>query len=316
MTAGPACPGLPPDLTLTGNGRHRVFSVTRYGSTAVATVPIGVVTKAVRGRDGTIWAEARDYGRPNSTTRRIFRFDTDGNRRVSETGEVRLSHVGTVRGGASAVTYIDRDGFDPDQETRGNVFVEYASGARRSLTHASGIEHWVSSAAPAVGPGGRRSVIVLGGFADLGEFFTYRRPDGTRVRRLFDPNRPAVYSQPPLHFAPVLSPDGVKLSYTEGPDWSQERSRLVGDWRLVTARSRMGANLIRVKVGRLGEELHHADYDGRYWVGTFSKRMDRAPKPSELRIRIVDTLSISPHPMNPGCSLAFVASIDRFVSTN
>jgi hypothetical protein len=182
--------------------------------------------------------------------------------------------------------------------------------------YAVGIENSSSSAAPAVHrtrSGRRRSVIVLGRFEDLAERFDFLRPDGSSVLGLFDPNRRAPYGQPPLHFAPVLSPVGVKLSFTEGPDWSQELNRLVGDWQLVIARSRTGANLIRVKVGRLGEELHHANYDGRFWVGTFSKRMDRAPKPSELRIRIVDTFSISPHPINARCSVGFIASIDPFV---
>ncbi len=94
-----------------------------------------------------------------------------------------------------------------------------------------------------------------------------------------------------------------------------ERNRLVGDWKLVIADSKTGAESVRVKVGRLGQELHHADYDGRYWVGTFSKRMDRAPKPSELRIRIVDTCVGQPAcAVTAGCSSGFIASIDRFVN--
>jgi hypothetical protein len=315
VTAGLACPGLPPGLALTGNGPHRVWRVTRSGSKPLASFARGVITKAVRGRDGTMWVEVRS-GRPNGTSRRIVRIDADGSRRVSETGHVELSHVGTLRGRTTVVTYIDRDDFDPDQEIRGHVFVEYASGARRSLTHASGIEHFVSSAAPAVRrvrSGARQGVIVLGRFEDLAEKFTFHRPNGSRVRGLFDPNRDAPYGQPPLHFSPVLSPQGVKLSWTEGPDWSQDLNRLVGNWKLVVADSETGAESVRVKVGQLGEELHHADYDGRYWVGTFSQRVHRAPQPSELRVRVVDTWAANPRPVNAGCNPGFVASIDRFV---
>jgi hypothetical protein len=314
VSAGPACPRLPRGLALTGNGRHRVFRVTRSGSSALATVPVGVVTKAVRGRDGTVWAEARDFRRPNSTLRRILRFDPAGNRRVSESGDVRLSHVGTIQGRRTVVTYIDRDDFDPEQEVRGHVFVEHSSGARRSLTHASGIENSSSSAAPAVRrtrSGRRGSVIVLGRFEDLAERFAFHRPNGSTVRGLFDPNRVAPYGQPPLHYAPILSPHGAKLSWAEGPDWSQEQNRLVGVWKLVVANSKTGTESVRVKVGRNAEWLHHADYDGRYWVGTFSTSM--APTASELRVRVVDTWAANPAPVDAGCSRGFIASIDRFV---
>jgi hypothetical protein len=88
---------------------------------------------------------------------------------------------------------------------------------------------------------------------------------------------------------------------------------LVGNWKLVVANSRTGAESVRVKVGRLGEQLHHADYDGRYWVGSFSRRMDRAPRPSELHVRVVDTQAANPRPIDVACSPGFIASIDRFV---
>ena len=59
-TSAVACPGLPRGLALIGNGPHRVWRVTRAGMTSLADVGTGVViTKAVRGRDGTIWVEAR-----------------------------------------------------------------------------------------------------------------------------------------------------------------------------------------------------------------------------------------------------------------
>ncbi len=316
VSAGPACPGLPRGLALTGNGRHRVFRVTRSRSRALATVARGVVTKAVRGRDGTIWAEARDYGRPNSTFRRILRFDADGSWRVSETGDVRLSHVGTIRGRTTLVTYIDRDGGGPNRDSYGHVFVEHSSGARRSLMYAVGIENSSSSAAPAVHrtrSGQRRSVIVLGRFEDLAERFAFHRPNGSPVRGLFDPNRDAPYGQPPLYYAPVLSPHGAKLAWTEGPAFSPEQNRLVGVWKLVVANSKTGAESVRVKVGRHGEWLHHADYDGRYWVGTFSKDTDLTPAARDLRVRVVDTWAANPAPIDAGCSRGFIASIDRFV---
>ena len=130
---------------------------------------------------------------------------------------------------------------------------------------------------------------------------------------MFDPTDDAPYNMPPLFLRPILSPHGRTLSWTEGPDWSGEQNRVMGIWKLVIANSRTGVESLRVKVGRNGEELHHADYDGRYWVGTFSRKMLRDPRPSELRIRVVDTHAAAPRPIDAGCSIGFIASIDRFV---
>jgi hypothetical protein len=81
----------------------------------------------------------------------------------------------------------------------------------------------------------------------------------------------------------------------------------------VIANSRTGDESLRVKVGRNGEELHHADYDGRYWVGSFSRKLIRDPRPSELRVRVVDTQAAAPRPIDADCTIGFIASIDRFV---
>jgi hypothetical protein len=316
VTAAVECPGLPRGLALTGNGTHGVWRITRAGSKPLASVSRGVITTAVRGRDGTIWVESRRSGRPNGDWRRIVRILPGGRRRVSETGKVELSHVGALRERTTVVTYIDRDGADGSDEPYGHVYVEYSTGGRRSVTHAQEIVNVVREAAPAVhrvGSGRLRNVVVIRRAVDAADAFTFHRLRGRVVRGFFDPNRDAPYFGPPTFQQPILSPRGVKLSWAEGPDWSYELNRLVGDWQLVTARSRTGANLIRVKVGRLREELHHADYDGRYWVGTFSRRMDRAPRPSELRVRVVDTRAAVPRVVSAGCSTGFVASIDRFV---
>jgi hypothetical protein len=175
----------------------------------------------------------------------------------------------------------------------------------------------VKSAAPAlhrVRDGSLQRVVVVGRVVDAPEDFTFHDFLGGVVRGLFDPNDDAPFFGPPTFSRPMLSPHGIKLSWAEGPDWSHEQNRLVGNWKLVVADSKTGAESVRVKVGRIGEQLHHADYDGRYWVGTFSKRMDRAPKPSELRIRVVDTRAMSPRVVGADCSTGFIASIDRFVN--
>ena len=147
-----ACSSLPRGLALTGNGPHRVWRVTRSGSEVLAGVTRGVITKAVRGRDGTIWVEARRASRPNGTWRWIVRIDPDGGRRTSETGDVRLSHVGAVgrRGRATVATYIDRDRARLPDDEFGGVYVECSNGGRRSVGIAGAPEYFVASAAPSV----------------------------------------------------------------------------------------------------------------------------------------------------------------------
>ena len=316
---GLACHGLPRGLALTGNRPRRVFTVTRFGSKPVAIVHRGVITKAVRGRDGTVWVEARRVGRPNGEWRRIVRIDPTGSRRQSETGEVELSHVGTLRGRTTVVTYIDRDDLiDPSAERYGHVYVEFSTGVRHSVSFAQEIVNVVRSAAPAVHrvrSGKLKRVVVLARAVDAPDDFTYHSFRGALVNGLFDPNDGAPYFGPPTFGQPILSPHGAKLSWVEGPDWSWEQSRLVGNYKLVVANSKTGTESVRGRVGGLHERLLHADYDGRYWVGTFSRRMDRVPRPSELRVRVVDTWASNPRPVDAGCSTGFIASIDRFVNT-
>ena len=313
-----ACPGLPRGLALTGNGPHGVWRVTSSGSTFVAGVRSGVITKAVRGRDSTIWVEARRADRPNGRWRRIVRINPDGARRNSETGDVRLSHVGTVGplGRATVATYIDRDRrSNSDPDSFGSVYVEFSGGERRSLGNAGGPENLTVSAAPAVRRvvgGTLEGVVALGRYVDLTEDFSYQRLRGGTARGLFDPTDAAPYAEPPLFSWPILSPYGAKLAWTEGPDFSTPHNRFIGNWKLVIANSRTGTELLRLRVGGNGEELHQADYDGRYWVGTFGPRTDRAPKPSELRVRVVDTWAATPQVHGAGCTTGFIASIDRF----
>lgn len=312
---GPSCPLLPDGLALTGNGKHGVWRVTSSRSTFLAGVRSGVITQAVRGRDGTIWVESRPAGRPNATWRRIVRIEPDGARRTSETGDVRLSHVGTVgrRGRATVATYIDRDRRGTDPEVFGSIYVESSTGGRQSLGNAGAPEFLTATAAPAlrrVGAGTFEGVVALGEFVDLTEDFSFQRLRGGAPRGLFNPTDDAPYGQPPLFSWPILSPHGAKLAWTEGPDFTPA-GQFVGNWQLVIANSRTGTESLHLWVGGKGEVLLHADYDGRYWVGTFGPRTNRPPTPSELRVRVVDTQAV--RPLNgAGCSTGFVASIDRF----
>jgi hypothetical protein len=187
---------------------------------------------------------------------------------------------------------------------------------RHSVSFAQEISNVVRSAAPAVHrvrSDKLKRVVVLARAVDAPDDFTYHNFRGGEVGGLFDPNDDAPYVGPPTFGQPILSPRGAKLSSVEGPDWSWEQSRLVGNYKLVVANSKTGAESVPVRVGGLHESLLHADYDGRYWVGTFTRQMDRAPKPSEMHVRVVDTWAADPRPTDAACSTGFIASVDRFV---
>ena len=323
-TRSVACPGLPRGLALIGNGPHRVWRVTRTGMSAVAGVRRGtVIRKAVRGRDGTIWVEV-GRPRPYSLGRSIRRISPDGSRRTSQTGDVFLSHVGSVGRArrTTVATYIDVTGWRAREDPYGGVFIESSAGNERKIANAGGDEHFVASAAPAILPtrrGRLASVVALGRVEDLNagvseDFAFLRLRDGV-ARRLHDPSEDEPFT-PPQFQQPILSPGGAKLSWVEGPQWIDGYRRLVGDWKLVVADSESGAESVRVWVGRRQEHLFHADYDGRYWVGTFLRPEDQPWKPGDLRIRVVDTRAANPHVVGARCSTGFVASIDRFVSSN
>jgi hypothetical protein len=326
VVPGLVCSSLPRGLALIGNGPHGVWRVTRSSSTRLARIPRGVVTKAVRGRDGTMWVETRRAERPNGTWRRIVRIAADGRRQASESGDVRLSHVGTMGRprGRTVATYIDRNP-NPPSEVFGHVYVESSSGRRRSVGEAGTVVDLVASAAPAVyrvGAGPFASVVALGKLFDGSEGFIFTTLEGRVARGLDDPSDRAPFGRP-LYSTPVLSPTGAKLSWAEGPEWSSQQQRFVGNWKLVIANAKTGAESMRLRVGARNEELRHADYDGRYWVGTFGKHTarwpneqinPRAPKPSDLRVRVVDTRAANPRVVEIGCSTGFVASIDRFVN--
>jgi hypothetical protein len=102
------------------------------------------------------------------------------------------------------------------------------------------------------------------------------------------------------------------MPWVEGPQWIDGYRRLVGAWRLVIADSETGRQSLRVWVGGRREQLMNADYDGRFWVGTFLGPSARLWRAGDLRVRVVDTRAAVPRVVGAGCSTGFLASIDRF----
>jgi hypothetical protein len=208
-------------------------------------------------------------------------------------GEVELSSIGSLGGRAAAVIV---DHAHPEGvEEYGRVLVEFANGEQVDVKIAGAPEYGVVSATL----GADR--LVEGSWADLTEAFQYYGLDGEPLADWFDPTDSAPYGQPPLFQWPVAV--GSTLSWIEGPDFSGESNELVGDWQLVLADTRSGAEQARAGLGlEIGAQLLYADFDGRFWVGSFEPG----------GVVVVDTSASQPAPVSAGCAAGTVATIDRF----
>lgn len=86
-------------------------------------------------------------------------------------------------------------------------------------------------------------VIVATASADLTESIAFYSPAGDEIGDRFNPTTTLAYNMPPLLSHAVLSPDGSELAWLEGPDHNGVTQTVEGDWVLVVADSRSGANV-------------------------------------------------------------------------
>ncbi len=69
---------------------------------------------------------------------------------------------------------------------------------------------------------------------------------------------------------------------------------------------------MRVDLGEIGEVPVHADFDGRFWVGTFADTQDaETGEWQPARIVAVDTSSATPTPIDVACPPGATGTIDR-----
>jgi hypothetical protein len=244
---------------------------------------------AARAFDGTVWVEAPLDGGFSDVLRLAVGSAPVGSVR----GEVELSSIGSL-GGRAAAVIVDH-AHPQEVEEYGRVLVEFANGEQVDVKIAGAPEYGVVSATL----GAER--LVEGAWADLTEAFQYYGLDGEPLDDWFDPTDSAPYAEPPLFQWPVAS--GTTLSWIEGPDFPGASNEPVGDWQLVLADTVTGDEKARVGLGRaIGAQLLHADFDGRFWVGSFEPG----------GVIIVDTTAPQPAAIDARCVAGTVATIDRF----
>ena len=290
---GSMCTAIPEGVTLVVPQDN---SVGLARSTGVE--PLGVALPApprvaVRTPDGTVWAEVAT----SAESADVYRVAAGSQAALSASGAVELVSGGAI-GDRSAAVIIDRQQPE-DAEAFGAVIVEYADGEQVDVKDAGGPEYGAGSVTLGVGR------LVEGATVDLTETFSYYGIDGVVVDGWYSPTASAPYNAPPLYQWPIAAPlgdDAAVLSWVEGPDWNGATSLVEGGWGLVVGDAVSGAESLRLDLGEPGETLVHADFDGRFWVGSFEPG----------GVVVVDTTAAQPVAVDAGCSDATIATLDRF----
>jgi len=108
--------------------------------------------------------------------------------------------------------------------------------------------------------------IVTSAFADLTEVIEYRTTQGVPLNDQRSPTEDLGYNLPPLMIQGVLSPDGSRLAYIEGPDFDGEQGTRSGSWAVVIYDVGAGTEIDRYPMLSADEKAHWLDYDGRFVV--------------------------------------------------
>jgi hypothetical protein len=252
---------------------------------------------AVRGPDGTVWVEAAPGGRFG-----VDRIPPSGPAALVVEGEVALTGVGWL-GGRSAAAVIDANGTaTPDQpDGFGTVTAAFADGSRTDVSEAAGWEWGVNSATI----GADR--LLERGTSEGYEWFAAYGPGGEPLDDWSLPNEEQP-DQPPDRWWPVpaIAGDGSQ------PVLSWIEPMTPTSWQLVVIDPLTGAETMRVDLGEIGEVPVHADFDGRFWVGTFADTQDaETGEWQPARIVAVDTSSATPAPVDVACPPGATGTIDR-----
>ncbi len=300
------CAAVPAGATLVVGDAAGVAFVSSTGADHFAVTMPRPAVKAARTADGTLWVEMA--GADSSEVARVL---PGGALAPGVSGRVRLSSQGWV-GDRPAVVIIDADpdhlrAQDPDGY--GAVFVEFASGERVDVKQAGGPEYGVVSMT--IGDGR----LLEGAWSDLSELFRYFDLEGQPIEGLFSPTDTAPYNAPPLYQWPIaaVGASGAStLSWVEGPDYDGATNEIVGGWSLVLADAASGHESLRVDLGQPGAALAHADFDGRFWVGTFDVAGEGDQQVAAGRVVVVDTAAVAPAPLDAHCAPGTVATLDRY----
>jgi peptidoglycan hydrolase-like protein with peptidoglycan-binding domain len=294
----------PTDAACTAVPEGATLVVPHDGGVALARAtglePLGVAlpappSVAVRTAGGAVWAEVA----AGPEFAEVYRIPPGGEPARSAGGDVDLSGGGLFADEEAAVI-IDRE-HPAGLEEYGTVIVEFADGEQVAVKPAGGPEYGAASVTIGAGR------LVEGAGVDLTEAFLYYGADGESIDDWYTPTDAAVYNAPPLFQWPIVAAPGegsVMLSWVEGPDWNGATNVVEGGWSLVVADTATGAELLRLDLGDPGDTLVHADFDGRFWVGSFEPG----------GVIVVDTAAAQPAAADTGCAAGVIATLDRFVA--
>ena len=305
--ANAACTAVPDGATFVVAGPGGA-SIERAGGSEPLTLSVtSSLEKVVRGPDGTMWVQA--FGERGVE---IHRIGPDGAGETLAIGPNLVLGTAGWHDGRSAAAVIDHDFIRADgPDMTGSVRVEYADGTSADLAPSGGPEYGVISASLGAGQ------VLLGAWSDLTEAFAYHGADGTELTNWIDPTDNATYNAPPFYQAPAAAlSDGhgtEELIWVEGPDTDGETNEVVGDWSLVAAAAVVGEELMRIDLGDPGDRLIHADYDGRFWVGSFADEVAEQADAPRLpnRVVVVDTDAETPAAVDAACAAGVAATLDR-----
>lgn len=310
----PVCGGFPADVTVIVSGNGQIGIEGADAAPLDPAIPTAATT-LLRGPDGTAWAQVESADDAND----IVRTAPDGGSSAVASGDVRLSSTGWI-GDRSAAIIIDATDTprSSDSDSYGAVLVDYADGEQVDIGAAGGIEYGVLSMT--IGP----DRLAEGSFADLGEYIGFRTFDGAALDdETFSPTTDSAYAAPPFFQWPILSAprDAAggetpsMLSWVEGLLPGEQTDAGTDNWFLVVGASATGAESVRVDLGNPGVNLSYADFDGRYWLGTFEDASGDpdAPEPvmTPARVLVVDTAAATPTVVDAGCPIGVTASLDR-----
>lgn len=306
---GTVCGAIPEGLNLIIPHTGGVVATDSSGAELLDAPIAAGPNLAVRGPDGTVWVEAMPEGRFG-----VHRIPPGGPAALVADGDVNLTGIGWL-GGRTAAAIIDSnaDRVRPDNpDSFGAVIVDFSDGESVDVKEAGGPEYGALS----VSIGADR--LAEGAWSDLTETFSSYDFEGVSLDDWFDATESAAYNAPPLFQWPIAAanpadPAAVTLSWVEGPDVDGSTNQVAGGWTLVLAVATTGEESLRLDLGEPGQYLTHADFDGRFWVGSFAD--SEAPETGAPYlpdyILAVDTQAATPAAVDVACPPGATGTIDR-----
>ncbi len=174
----------------------------------------------------------------------------------------RLLGAAVVEGVPNLLLGLELEGDDADSSDL--VAYNTSNQTHARVGYASAPEYGVTRASYG---GGKYAFCAT---ADLSELISYADAAGTDLEGVPSPTDNLPYNAAPYVQQAVISPDGTRIAYLEGPEttWNNEGLPTVqGEWAFVLFEVATGTQLARIGLPDWGVEAFPLlDFDGRYVV--------------------------------------------------